>query len=101
MASMIMEVVGALFIVIGLILTVIEIKGNFPSFYGFGQNAIGKNAIGIIAAGVALIFFRNGIDSIDSIATYGIFLAIELVVISAYFLIRKKFCREDKNLRVN
>ncbi|HFL3267712.1 TPA: hypothetical protein ACG3I4_003676 [Clostridioides difficile] len=98
MPSIIMEVVGVLFIAIGLILTFIEIKGNFPSFYGFGQNSIGKNAIGIIAAGIALIFFRNGIDSI---ATYGVFLAIELVVIVAYFLIRKKFTKEDKHLRTN
>ncbi|ENY8963948.1 hypothetical protein NMF83_15775 [Clostridioides difficile] len=101
MPSIIMEVVGVLFIAIGLILTFIEIKGNFPSFYGFGQNSIGKNAVGIIAAGIALIFFRNGIDSIDSIATYGVFLAIELVVIVAYFLIRKKFTEEDKHLRTN
>lgn len=42
MPSIIMEVVGVLFIAIGLILTFIEIKGNFPSFYGFGQNSIGK-----------------------------------------------------------
>ena len=48
MPSMIMEVVGVLFIAIGLILTFIEIKGNFPSFYGFGQNSIGKNAVGIM-----------------------------------------------------
>lgn len=101
MPSIIMEVVGVLFIAIGLILTFIEIKGNFPSFYGFGQNAVRKNAVGILAAGVALIFFRNGIESIDSIATYGMFLAIELVVIVAYFLIRRKFVKEDKHLRVN
>lgn len=101
MPSMIMEVVGVLFIAIGLILTFIEIKGGFPSFYGVGQNVVRKNAVGIIAAGVALIFFRNGIESVDSIATFGMFLAIELVVIVAYFLIRRKFVKEDKHLRVN
>ncbi|NMS89273.1 hypothetical protein HGQ85_04970 [Clostridioides difficile] len=101
MPSMIIEVIGVLFIAIGLILTFIEIKGNFPSFYGFGQNSVRKNAVGVIAAGVALIFFRNGIESIDSIATFGMFLAIELVVIVAYFLIRRKFVKEDKHLRVN
>ncbi|MBT2146173.1 hypothetical protein KKZ20_15115 [Clostridioides difficile] len=100
MPSIIMEVVGVLFIAIGLILTFIEIKGNFLLLW-FWSKFIGKNAIGIIAAGIALIFFRNGIDSIDSIATYGVFLAIELVVIVAYFLIRKKFTKEDKHLRTN
>ncbi|HBF3153122.1 TPA: hypothetical protein KOB37_001226, partial [Clostridioides difficile] len=60
-------------------------------------NAVRKNAIGIIAAGIALIFFRNGLDSIDSILTYGVFLVIELVVIGLYFLIRIKYDK-DGNL---
>lgn len=97
MISMIMMLIGVLFIVFGIILTAVEIKGKMPGFYGVGQNAVRKNAIGIIAKRYSINFFRNGLDSIDSILTYGVFLVIELVVIGLYFLIRIKYDK-DGNL---
>ncbi|MCC0650838.1 hypothetical protein, partial [Clostridioides sp. ZZV15-6598] len=98
MVSLIMTIVGIVFIVFGVMFTIAEVKGDFPLFYGFGQDAIGKNAIGIIVVGIALIFFRNGISQTNSIISYGIFLLIELIVIVLYFLLRSKLNKQARNL---
>ncbi|WP_315167855.1 hypothetical protein [Metaclostridioides mangenotii] len=90
MESMIIGTVGILFIALGIIFFIIELKLDLPLSYGFGANSVQKNGLPIILTGNALVFFRNGIDQINSIVSFGIFITIELIVIVLYFIIRSR-----------
>ncbi|WP_024620257.1 hypothetical protein [Metaclostridioides mangenotii] len=90
MESMIIGTVGILFIALGIIFFIIELKLDLPLSYGFCANSVQKNGLPIILTGIALVFFRNGIDQINSIVTFGIFITIELIVIVLYFIIRSR-----------
>jgi len=88
LANTIIGVVGGILIVFGLILLLLELKLKLPILYGFGDNSIKQNSLPIILVGIAMVYFRNGIVQINSIAVYGIFITIELIVIVAYFILR-------------
>jgi hypothetical protein len=90
MVGIIIGIVGMLFISLGIIFFFIELKLNLPLFYGTGENTVQQNGLPILLTGIALVFFRNGIDQIDSIVAYGIFITIELIVIVLYFIIRNR-----------
>lgn len=57
MISMIMMLIGVLFIVFGIILTAVEIKGKMPGFYGVGQNAVRKKCYRDYSSRYSINFF--------------------------------------------
>jgi hypothetical protein len=92
MVSNFLLILGIVILVIGLILAIVEIKSKFELFYGFGDSAIGTNAAGPLAAGIALIAFRNGVNGQKTVIT---FIIAEIVIISLYFVVRSKLSRKD------
>jgi len=88
LANTIIGVVGGILIVFGLIFLLLEFKLKLPILYGFGDNSIRTNSLPIILVGIAMVYFRNGIDQINSLVVYGIFMTIELIVVVAYFILR-------------